>query len=206
MKKIRSVEALPIDSSRLCCNFVNTVYSWKGDDGYDFLEDYAAFNKWCVRLAVLESGSLDKLRLLADKMPAKAARVMTEVRKLRHLIHAFLSSIAQKNNEQTNLYLEKINPLLSGAHSKIYLNHTGETYLLCYKNADTDLLTPARAVMKSLYDLLTSDDMDRLKECPGCGWIFYDETKNGRRRWCNPVNCGTKDKMSRYYKKLTGQN
>ena len=205
-EKGRSIETLPIDSTKLCCNFVNTVYAWKGDNSYDFLVDYLAFNKWCIRLAVFEPATLDKLRLLADKMPAKAAKAMNEIRKVRHLLHAFLSSIAQKNPEQTNLLLDKINPLLSGAHSNIYLKHTGETYLLSYKNADIDLMTPVRVVLKSLYDLLTSDEMGRVKECPGCGWIFYDETKNGKRRWCNPVNCGTKDKMTRYYKKLTGRN
>lgn len=42
----------------------------------------------------------------------------------------------------------------------------------------------------------------RVKLCPGgnCGWLFLDETKNGRRRWCTMETCGNRAKASRHYK------
>lgn len=41
----------------------------------------------------------------------------------------------------------------------------------------------------------------RLKICPGddCGWIFIDETKNGRRIWCSMETCGNRSKAARHY-------
>lgn len=44
-------------------------------------------------------------------------------------------------------------------------------------------------------------DMARLKRCPGtdCGWLFVDETKNGRRRWCSMETCGNRAKARRHY-------
>lgn len=44
-------------------------------------------------------------------------------------------------------------------------------------------------------------DMARLKTCPGadCGWMFLDETKNGRRRWCMMETCGNRAKAARHY-------
>ena len=41
----------------------------------------------------------------------------------------------------------------------------------------------------------------RLKVCPGtdCGWLFIDETKNGRRKWCSMESCGNRAKASRHY-------
>ena len=44
----------------------------------------------------------------------------------------------------------------------------------------------------------------RLKMCPGhnCGWLFIDETKNARRRWCSMETCGNRAKATRHYKRL----
>ncbi|MEM9196836.1 MAG: CGNR zinc finger domain-containing protein [Pseudomonadota bacterium] len=41
----------------------------------------------------------------------------------------------------------------------------------------------------------------RIKRCPGdnCGWLFVDETKNGRRTWCSMQSCGNRAKAARHY-------
>jgi predicted RNA-binding Zn ribbon-like protein len=41
----------------------------------------------------------------------------------------------------------------------------------------------------------------RLKRCASpdsCGWLFYDDSKGGQRRWCAMEVCGTLEKMRRY--------
>ena len=47
--------------------------------------------------------------------------------------------------------------------------------------------------------LLTQGDLTRVKQCGGvaCGWLFYDETKNNRRRWCEMEVCGNRAKQRR---------
>lgn len=44
-------------------------------------------------------------------------------------------------------------------------------------------------------------EVERLKLCPGsnCGWLFIDETKNRRRRWCSMETCGNRAKANRHY-------
>lgn len=46
-------------------------------------------------------------------------------------------------------------------------------------------------------------EMARLKTCPGadCGWMFIDETKNSRRRWCSMETCGNRAKAARHYER-----
>jgi predicted RNA-binding Zn ribbon-like protein len=41
---------------------------------------------------------------------------------------------------------------------------------------------------------------DRLKACPaaGCGWAFYDRTRNRSRRWCSMTVCGNRAKVRAY--------
>lgn len=46
-------------------------------------------------------------------------------------------------------------------------------------------------------DLLRGDAITRIKRCPGetCQWLFFDATRNGRRRWCAMADCGTRAKV-----------
>lgn len=48
--------------------------------------------------------------------------------------------------------------------------------------------------------LLTSDAMAGVKKCANdrCDWIFLDQSKNGRRRWCRMEACGNREKVRRH--------
>jgi len=41
---------------------------------------------------------------------------------------------------------------------------------------------------------------DRVRICANdtCRWIFYDESRSGRRRWCDMVTCGNRAKARRH--------
>jgi predicted RNA-binding Zn ribbon-like protein len=47
--------------------------------------------------------------------------------------------------------------------------------------------------------LFTEGDFHRIRECGGhaCGWLFYDLSKNNRRRWCEMEVCGNRAKQRR---------
>ena len=47
--------------------------------------------------------------------------------------------------------------------------------------------------------LFTEGDFGRIRECGGhaCGWLFYDRSKNNRRRWCEMEVCGNRAKQRR---------
>lgn len=48
-------------------------------------------------------------------------------------------------------------------------------------------------------------ELERIKSCPGsdCGWLFLDETKNSRRKWCSMETCGNRAKAAKHYKRVT---
>lgn len=206
MKKTGSIGSLPIDSTKLCCNFVNTLYTWKKEDAYDFLSDYDTFIDWCARLAVCNTGHLFQLRQQAKKEPDEAIIAMNKIREIRLLLHRLISAISANDQEKIAQFLPVVNPFITDALSRINLEFSGNSFTLAYQKKPLQLISPTWQVAKSLYDLLTGDEMARIKECPACGWVFFDETKNGKRRWCNPLHCGTKDKMDRYTKKLKAES
>ena len=47
-------------------------------------------------------------------------------------------------------------------------------------------------VVASATELMAEAEPVRLKACanPGCTWMFWDESKNVSRRWCDPRTCG----------------
>jgi len=65
-----------------------------------------------------------------------------------------------------------------------------------------DTLTVAQLVAVSVVSILSDErEVSRVKLCPGhdCGWLFLDETRNGRRRWCLMETCGNRAKARRNY-------
>jgi predicted RNA-binding Zn ribbon-like protein len=56
-------------------------------------------------------------------------------------------------------------------------------------------------------DLLSSELLDRVKECggPDCSWLFLDESRNRSRRWCEMSECGNRAKQRRYQRRHKGE-
>ena len=52
-------------------------------------------------------------------------------------------------------------------------------------------------------NLLMSRELEHLRMCaaPDCAWLFLDNTKNQRRRWCDMKTCGNRVKARRHYEK-----
>jgi predicted RNA-binding Zn ribbon-like protein len=62
------------------------------------------------------------------------------------------------------------------------------------------LLAP---VLWSAGDLLAGPRLDKVRRCanPECGWLFLDDSRAGRRRWCSMSACGNRAKARRHYHK-----
>ena len=55
------------------------------------------------------------------------------------------------------------------------------------------------ATAHSALRLLSADQVERLKICGNCGWLFIDRSKNRSRQWCDMAVCGNRVKASRHY-------
>src|SRR5439155_20632312 len=51
-----------------------------------------------------------------------------------------------------------------------------------------------------LVDQIQAGNADRIRICANdtCRWIFYDESRAGRRRWCDMATCGNRAKAQRH--------
>jgi hypothetical protein len=64
---------------------------------------------------------------------------------------------------------------------------------------------PAGDVLAAVLLAFSAGTWNRLKACPDCHWVFYDNTRNGSKRWClmyaggpDGRACGTIAKVRRY--------
>lgn len=55
--------------------------------------------------------------------------------------------------------------------------------------------------------LFCSPRAARIGVCEGgsCGWLFLDESRGKRRRWCDMNDCGSRAKARRFYERHKGQ-
>lgn len=201
MGKSRTIETLSIDSTVLCCNFINTVSSWKTIKNYDYLVTYDDFIEWCFKLDISNPERLTILRELAFEQPTEALSALNRIKEIRKVLHGLISAVAQDNDSQKLVFLPAANLLLLDANSRQRLLYTDRKFTMDQVDFTSDLMSPVWKAVHSISELLIDHDTKRIKECPMCGWVFLDETKNSSRKWCSIKACGTTDKMMRYTQK-----
>lgn len=54
--------------------------------------------------------------------------------------------------------------------------------------------------LEPFVEAVAQGDVDRFRICAndGCRWIFLDESRAGRRRWCDMSTCGNRAKAARH--------
>lgn len=59
-------------------------------------------------------------------------------------------------------------------------------------------------IARSAADLLTDPErLKRVRMCAadGCGWLFVDDSRGARRRWCSMQSCGNRAKARAHYRR-----
>jgi len=185
---------------RLCLDFINTVNSRSRPATKDYLPDYAAVLGWCRQTGLFDETALRRLEEQARSAPDKAAGAYAVMIALREALHRiFHSVIARSHPPEGDMLL--LNGRLREARGTQVLAAAGGDFCWTWDVARLDLNSPAYAVAVSAARVLTEENLARIKECPapdGCGWLFYDETKNASRRWCSMEHCGGTAKARRY--------
>lgn len=199
----RTLDALEIIGGALCLNFANTVNS-RLETEHDYLRAYPDLTGWTARLGVLPAAQLSHLDELAQQDSQQAGQVLRQAVDLREMIYRLFASAAR----QTEPRREDLDVFVHGwgeavAHGKISRGEHG--YTLDWSAAQ-DLKAPLWPIIHSAGELLLSPKLALVKECPGCGWLFLDTSKNHSRRWCSMKTCGVSDKMQRYYRKTKQAN
>ena len=196
---------LKLTGGALCLDFANTVDSRGRADSLEYLNNYADLVAWGRHAGVLAANQETGLLIAAAARPAEAAAVLARAREVREAIFRLFAALADGQPAGAG-DLDVLNSALvdAAAHARLAPAATGFVWIWVAVEESLDsVLWP---VLRSAADLLTSVDLARVHECEGvgCGWLFVDTSRNGRRRWCTMEGCGNRAKAQRYYRRRRG--
>jgi predicted RNA-binding Zn ribbon-like protein len=197
----RSRYAFAFIAERLWLDFVNTD---SGARGSDALHDFSRFVSWLEAAQVLDVERASNMQRRALQQPTGALAVLGDARRVRAVLRALAERGAAADEARLDA-LSEINRVLgrSAGTRRVERREDG-TFVRAFVavgDAFAGLLIP---IVESAADALILAELERVRRCadPRCGRVFQDETKNGRRRWCDMATCGNRAKAARHRMKL----
>ena len=186
---------------RLCLDLVNSVEAPLGDHPEDYLGSYADLVRWAHHAGIFDATIAECLTRRGRERDAEAASVFSRAIGLRQALGDVFRTVAHgRIPKQTNL--DRVSEEYRRAIAHARLAPAGTRAAWAWPAEATELERPLWAIAESAVDTLTAGDPRRIRECPGagdCGWLFYDTSRNGSRRWCSMEGCGSRVKMRHHY-------
>ncbi len=189
-----------VSGGRLCLGIVNSVRWRRSHDPIEELQSYADVVRNVSRAGWLES--TDDLLRESEDHPRKARSTLSRVADLREALFRLFSDVAAGDPPRsTDLECLNVHLVESLAQLEIQPGAHGEFHAQWSNDTDLDVLV--WQIAASAGALLTSDDVRKLKQCPGeqCGWVFIDESSNQTRRWCDSRICGNRARVRAHYQR-----
>lgn len=186
---------------RTVLDFVSTEGGERNDPP-ERLADYADRARWSAHASVVDDDEAERLLHEAEARPAEAARVHGRAIELREALFRILAAMAARvepaQEDRAILDRELAEAL---AHRKLV--PVDGRFAWEIAGGEDRLERILWFLVDDASDLLSSELLDRIKECggPDCSWLFLDESRNRSRRWCEMRECGNRAKQRRYHRR-----
>jgi predicted RNA-binding Zn ribbon-like protein len=190
-------------TGQVSLDLVNTVDWRASSDPGELLNSYSDLLRWGRHTGLLTEQEARRLTIEAAKHPKKASAVLKQALALRETLFRIFSAVTA--GQQAEAFdIESLNRSLSDALSRLRLSPTKEAYQWEWSGGDTDLERVLWPVVRAAGELLTSESLTLLRQCPGegCAWLFLDTSRNKSRRWCTMEVCGNRSKARRHYEQV----
>ena len=186
-------------AERLWLDFVNTDDVRRGSR-VDLLRDFNGYTRWLHASGVLDSERTAGFLRRAHEQPAGAGAALVDARRVRSTLRALAERGATGERVRGDA-LGEINRVLGrSAGTRRVEPRSDGTYTRSFVpvgDAYAGLLIP---IVESAADSLLLGELARVRRCadPRCVHVFFDATRNGRRRWCDMTRCGNRAKAARH--------
>jgi predicted RNA-binding Zn ribbon-like protein len=189
---------LPLVGGALAFDLTNTSSGRGGPRRLEHLRTAANVIDWARHAKILTARDARRLHQLVGTNRRLAGQLLDGMIELRELIHSIGVDLANSSRARPKP-MDDLVRMHAGCLSRARLIQTGSTFAWVWDPTRSPVEAVLGPVALSALSVLTGSDLSRIKRCPGdhCGWLFFDATKNKRRRWCEMEVCGNRAKQKR---------
>jgi predicted RNA-binding Zn ribbon-like protein len=182
----------------LCLDFANTLEPRAAEPVRDWLGGYADLVAWGRHAGALDDATAERLLALAAGRQAAAEASFAAAIELREATYRAFAAVARGAAPAAD-DLAVVQRAYAEAMRHARLLPAPASDQLAWTWEDDDALDRAWWPMaRSAVELATAGSLERVKQCPpGCGFLFFDASKNRIRRWCSMEECGGQTKARR---------
>jgi predicted RNA-binding Zn ribbon-like protein len=184
----------------VCLDFVNTLDDRFSAEPKELLEQYVDLARFAEDTGILGDAQVDRLMTRSMQRPEKARRALASAVQLREAISEIFYALARKKPVSA-ASLVILNQHVQEAAQHLALVPGRRHYEWKFESDSYDLFAPLWPIARDAAELLASERLEYVRACASktCEWLFLDESKNHRRRWCDMTKCGNRAKVKRFY-------
>ena len=184
----------------LCLDFANTLSGRGGERSRERLNEYGDLVSWSRQAGVITDLEAQRLLREARRRPAESVSILDRAIELRETLYRLFSTVVAGQLPESG-EIRDLNTVLAGALSHARIIPTEAGFAWDWAGRGERLDQPLWPVARSAAELLTSAQLDRVRECAeaGCAWLFLDTSRNRSRQWCDMKVCGNRAKARRHY-------
>jgi predicted RNA-binding Zn ribbon-like protein len=174
-------------------DFLNTIELENGflDDHFVSFRDAA---DW-----LLDRGVVHRWRVIANRPTGAAADdALGRIRSVRGALREVSDAVVH-GRPADPAALAEVNRALQ-ARERIELVPATDGVSIGHSHVGDPIDDALARLAEPLVDEIRAGNADRIRICDNdtCRWIFYDESRAGRRRWCDMASCGNRAKAARH--------
>jgi predicted RNA-binding Zn ribbon-like protein len=197
-----SSKRFDLSGGHLALDFVNTL-GGRTTEPKERLPNYPALLFFAEETKTLPRRRIDSLLEQSIRTPGQAVTVLQDAIALRSALFEIFSAVAERRVVPDKA-MSKLNWNLMEGASFVRLTQQGRRFEWDWATSNQRLNAMLWPVARAAADLLTSDDLGKLRMCAAddCAWLFLDTTRNRKRRWCDMKTCGNRFKARRHYERV----
>ena len=190
--------SLDLIADDLALNFANTESGRGFPSHQNHFREAANVVEWLRHAKALPVEETDWLRKRVAERADLAADLLAQAVALREAIHDIGAALGHRAKPP-----EAALASLSALHARCVAKAELAPGVASCRWQWSVRASPVEAALGPIalaaVRLFTEGDFHRIRECGGhaCGWLFYDRSKNNRRRWCEMEVCGNRAKQRR---------
>lgn len=184
----------------LCLDFVNTLDDRFSNQPKELLNTYIDLARFGEDAGVLSHLQVDRLFARSLESPEEAQQILDHAIRMREAMHEVFWAIVTRK-PVPKMPLMVLNGYVQDAAQHAALVPGAGQFEWQFDPSPNNFDAPMWPIARSAAELLASDRLQFVRACASktCEWLFLDESKNHRRRWCDMTKCGNRAKVHRFY-------